>query len=138
MPNYWNIYQTELKRSVEDYNESKARESWKKSKKYAITNELDILKESKDPYIGIAYSVRKAEKTNLISEKNKKRERVNKVTTRGINFTTITKIRIDAELKEVIEAYKGNIKKLLRISEEDRQKKIKIEMKHLRRRKTHS
>ena len=24
MPNYWNVYQTELKRSVEDYNESKA------------------------------------------------------------------------------------------------------------------
>ena len=48
MPNYWNIYQTELK-EVEDYNESKARESWK-IKKYAITNELDILKESKDPY----------------------------------------------------------------------------------------
>ena len=59
MPNYWNIYQTELKRSVEDYNESKARESWKKSEKYAITNELDILKESKDPYIGIAYKTSK-------------------------------------------------------------------------------
>ena len=124
MPNYWNVYQTELKRSVENYNESKARESWKKSEKYAITNDLDILKESKDPYIGIAYSVRKAEKKNLISEKEKKRERVNNSDNEWNKFYYDYKDKNpNAELKEVTEAYKGNIKKLLRISEEDRLKK---------------
>ena len=52
MPNYWNIYQTELKRSVEDYNESKAMGIMEKIKKNTLLeNELDILKESKDPYI---------------------------------------------------------------------------------------
>tara|TARA_X000000950_G_scaffold42000_1_gene46176 strand:- start:2152 stop:3444 length:1293 start_codon:yes stop_codon:yes gene_type:complete len=138
MPNYWNIYQTELKRSVEDYNESKARESWKKSKKYAITNELDILKESKDIYIDIAHSVRKEEQQNLKFEKNKKRERVNNSDNEWNKFYYDYKEKNpDAELKEVTEAYKGNIKKVLRISEEDRQKKIKIEIETLKEEKKH-
>ena len=139
MPNYWNIYQTELKRSVEDYNKSKARESWKKSKKYAIKNDLDILKEIQNldhQYIKIAYSVRKDEKKNLISEKNKKRERVNNSDNEWNKFYYDYKDKNpDAELKEVTEAYKGNIKKLLRISEEDRQKKIKIEIETLKKEK---
>lgn len=130
MPNYWNIYQNELKRSVGNYNESKAKDSWKKSKKYAIKNKLDILKESKDPYIGIAYSVRKDEKQNLISEKNKKRERVNNSDNDWNKFYYDYKDKNPgAELEEVRKAYKGNIKKVLRISEEDRLKKnnMKIE-----------
>ena len=114
-----------IERSVENYNESKARESWKKSEKYAITNDLDILKESKDPYIGIAYSVRKAEKKNLKFEKEKKRERVNNSDNEWNKFYYDYKDKNpNAELKEVTEAYKGNIKKLFRISEEDRLKKI--------------
>ena len=138
MPNYWNIYQTELKRSVEDYKESRARESWKKTEKYAIKNNLDILQEIQDPYIKIAYSVRKDEKKNLISEKNKKRERVNNSDNEWNKFYYNYKDKNpDAELKEVTEAYKGNIKKLLRISEEDRQKKIKIEIETLKEEKKH-
>ena len=56
MPNYWNIYQTVLKRRIgNEYNESKARESWKESKKYAVMNELDILQKSNDIYIDIGH-----------------------------------------------------------------------------------
>ena len=125
MPNYWNVYQTELKRRIgKGYSESKAEKEWKESKKYAIMNELDILKKSKDPYIGIAYSVRKAEEKNLISEKRRKRERVNNSDNEWNKFYYDYKDKNpNAELKEVTEAYKGNIKKLLRISEEDRLKK---------------
>ena len=47
MPNYWNVYQTELKRRIgKGYSESKAEKEWKESKKYAIMNELDILKKT--------------------------------------------------------------------------------------------
>ena len=39
MPNYWNVYQTELKRRIgKGYSESKAEKEWKESKKYAIMN----------------------------------------------------------------------------------------------------
>ena len=32
MPNYWNVYQTELKRRIRnEYNESKAEKTWKES-----------------------------------------------------------------------------------------------------------
>lgn len=129
MPNYWNIYQNELRgRLREDYDKNKAKDSWEKSKKYAIKNKLDILKESKDPYIGIAYKVRKNEKQNLISEKNKKKERVNNSDNEWNKFYHDYKDNNpSAELEEVRKAYNGNIKKLLRISEEDRLKKNKIE-----------
>lgn len=139
MPNYWNIYQTELKgRLMENYNESKARASWEKSKKYAITNDLDILKESKDPYIGIAYSVRKEEKKNLKIKEYKKRERVNKSDNEWNKFYYNYKEKNpEAELQEVRKAYKGNIKKVLRISEEDRLKKNAIQIESLKEERKH-
>ena len=125
MPNYWNVYQTELKRRIRnEYNESKAEKTWKESKKYVTMNELDILKKSDDIYIDIAYKVRKAEEKNLISEKRRKREKVNNSDNEWNKFYYDYKDKNpDADLKEVTEAYKGNIKKLLRISEEDRLKK---------------
>ncbi len=139
MPNYWNIYQTELKgRLMENYNESKAREAWKESKKYAVMNELDILKESKDPYIGIAYSVRKAEKKNLKIKEYKKRERVNKSDNEWNKFYyNYKENNPEAELQEVRKAYKGNIKKVLRISEEDRLKKNKMQIATLKEESKH-
>lgn len=137
MPNYWNIYQNELRgRLREDYDKNKAKDSWEKSKKYAIKNDLDILKESKDPYIGIAYSVRKDEKQNLISEKNKKREKVNNSDNEWNKFYYDYKDKNpDADLQEVTEAYKGNIQKVLRIIEEDRLKKNKKELETLQKEK---
>ena len=131
MPNYWNIYQNELRgRLREDYDKNKAKDSWEKSKKYAIKNKLDILKESKDPYIGIAYKVRKNEKQNLISEKNKKREKVNNSDNEWNKFYHDYKDNNpSAELEEVRKAYNGNIQNLLRISEEDRLKKNNMEIK---------
>tara|TARA_B100000902_G_scaffold289366_1_gene275629 strand:- start:1199 stop:2479 length:1281 start_codon:yes stop_codon:yes gene_type:complete len=139
MPNYWNIYQTELKgRLMENYNESKARESWKKSKQYAVKNELDILKESKDPYIGIAYKVRKEEKKNLKIKEYKKRERVNKSDNEWNKFYyNYKENNPEAELQEVRKAYKGNIKKVLRISEEDRIKKNKMQIATLKEERKH-
>ena len=105
MPNYWNIYQTELKGSIENYNESKANKAWKKSKQYAVKNELDILKESKDPYIGIAYKVRKEEKKNLKIKEYKKRERVNKSDNEWNKFYYNYKDKNpEAELQEVRKA----------------------------------
>ena len=78
MPNYWNVYQTELKRRIKtNYSESKANEAWKESKKYAVMNELDILQKSNDIYVDIAYKVRKEEKKNLKIKEYKKREKVN-------------------------------------------------------------
>ena len=56
MPNYWNVYQTELKRRIgKGYSESKAEKEWKESKKYAIMNELDILKKSNDIYLSLIH-----------------------------------------------------------------------------------
>tara|TARA_B100001093_G_C26851525_1_gene1025392 strand:- start:1244 stop:2539 length:1296 start_codon:yes stop_codon:yes gene_type:complete len=139
MPNYWNVYQTELKRRIRnEYNESKAEKTWKESKKYATMNELDILKKSDDIYIDIAYKVRKAEGKNLISEKRRKREKVNNSDNEWNKFYYDYKDKNpDADLKEVTEAYKGNIKKVLRISEEDRLKKNKIQIEMLKEEKKH-
>ena len=130
MPNYWNVYQTELKRRIRnEYNESKAEKAWKESKKYAIMNELDILKKSNDIYIDIAYKVRKAEEKNLISEKRRKREKVNNSDNEWNKFYYDYKDKNpDADLKEVRKAYNGNIQNLLRISEEDRIKKNKMKI----------
>ena len=139
MPNYWNVYQTELKRRIRnEYNESKAEKAWKESKKYVTMNELDILKKSDDIYIDIAYKVRKAEEKNLISEKRRKREKVNNSDNEWNKFYYDYKDKNpDADLKEVTEAYKGNVKKLLRISEEDRKKKIEIEIETLKEERKH-
>lgn len=130
MPNYWNIYQTVLKRRIgNEYNESKARESWKESKKYAIMNELDILQKSNDIYIDIAYKVRKDEKKNLNFEKDRKREKVNNSDNEWNKFYYDYKDKNpDADLQEVRKAYNGNIQNLLRISEEDRIKKNKMKI----------
>lgn len=130
MPNYWNVYQTELKRRIRnEYNESKAEKAWKESKKYAIMNELDILKKSNDIYIDIAYKVRKAEEKNLISEKRRKREKVNNSDNEWNKFYYDYKDKNpDADLQEVRKAYNGNIQNLLRISEEDRIKKNKMKI----------
>ena len=116
MPNYWNVYQTELKRRIRnEYNESKAEKAWKESKKYAIMNELDILKKSNDIYIDIAYKVRKAEEKNLISEKRRKREKVNNSDNEWNKFYYDYKDKNpDADLQEVRKAYNGNIQNLLR------------------------
>lgn len=130
MPNYWNIYQTVLKRRIgHDYNESKAKESWKESKQYSNMNALDVLQKSNDIYIDIAYKVRKDEKKNLNFEKKRKREKVNNSDNEWNKFYYDYKDKNpDSDLQEVRKAYNGNIQNLLRISEEDRLKKNKIEI----------
>jgi hypothetical protein len=130
MPNYWNVYQTELKRRIKtNYSESKANEAWKESKKYAVMNELDILQKSNDIYVDIAYKVRKEEKKNLKIKEYKKREKVNNSDNEWNKFYYDYKDKNpDADLQEVRKAYNGNIQNLLRISEEDRIKKNKIKI----------
>ena len=130
MPNYWNVYQTELKRRIgKGYSESKANEAWKESKKYAVMNELDILQKSNDIYVDIAYKVRKEEKKNLKIKEYKKREKVNNSDNEWNKFYYDYKDKNpDADLQEVRKAYNGNIQNLLRISEEDRIKKNKIKI----------